>query len=230
MSSSVKVQIGPGEQITALAYPAPVRGRLPVCLILAHGAGANQTSRFMVEYATALAARGIGTLTFNFAYTEAGRRIPDRNDKLEACYRKAIQAFQEGLFKKHLGTGGLIIGGKSMGGRIASQVAAKDSGFAGLVFLGYPLHPPGRPEQLRASHLPSIRAPMLFVQGERDAFGVPEELTRALRGLKPPAELCIVKDADHSFKVPKRTGRTQTRVHEFILDAIEQWVRRTITK
>lgn len=141
-----------------------------------------------------------------------------------------ILAFQEGLFEKHVSKGGLIIGGKSMGGRIASQVAAKDSGFAGLVFLGYPLHPPGRPEQIRASHLPSIRAPMLFVQGERDAFRAPEELTPVLRGLKPLAEVCIVKGADHSFKVPKRVDRTQTQVHEFVLDAIEQWVRRTITK
>src|SRR5579863_6667608 len=194
MSSSVKVQIEPGEEITALAYPAPARSRLPVCLILAHGAGANQTSSFMVEFATALAARGIGTLTFNFAYTEMGRRIPDRNDKLEACYRQVIRSFQDGLFEKHLGKGGLIIGGKSMGGRIASQVAAKDSGFAGLVFLGYPLHHPGRPEQLRASHLPSILAPMLFVQGERDAFGKPEELTPIIRRLKASAEICAVKD------------------------------------
>jgi uncharacterized protein len=185
----------------------------------------------MVHFATALATRGIDTLTFNFLYTERGRHIPDRNDKLEICYRKVIQAFHDGSLHQFLGRGRLVIGGKSMGGRIASQVVAVNAeGISGLVFLGYPLHPPGQPERLRAPHLPSIRAPMLFVQGARDAFGTPKELQPVIHRLKPPIEFCVVEDADHSFKVPKRAGRSQADVHEFILNSIESWLRRSILK
>ncbi len=174
MPELFRVDITPSEQVTAIVYPAAPRDPAGISLILAHGAGANQTSGFMVHVAGALAARGIETITFNFAYTEAGRRLPDRNDRLEACWRRVIEACRSGA----IGGGGerrkLAIGGKSMGGRIASQVAAADpDGIAGLVFLGYPLHPPGRPDKLRSKHLPAIRAPMLFVQGSRDAFGTP---------------------------------------------------------
>jgi uncharacterized protein len=99
------------------------------------------------------------------------------------------------------------VGGKSMGGRIASQVAgANGDDIAGLVFLGYPLHPPGRPDILRTKHLPDIDAPMLFVQGSRDAFGTPDELTPIIRNLTAPAELCVVEGGDHSFKVPKKAA------------------------
>jgi len=231
MTKATKIEIASGEWVTALAYPPGKRNRLPVCMMLAHGAGANQTSGFMVEYATALAARGIGVVTFNFPYTEAGRRLPDRNPVLEACYRKLIQAFHGGLFGKALPADCLVIGGKSMGGRIASQVAAEDSKeIAGLVFLGYPLHPPGRPGQLRTSHLPMIRAPMLFVQGSRDAFGTPAELQPILRSLKPPADLCTIEGGDHSFKVPKRADRTPAEVREFAVGAIKRWLRETVLK
>ncbi len=228
VGTGTRIEITPSEQVTAIPYPAPARSRLPVSLILAHGAGANQASAFMVQFATALAARGIGTLTFNFLYSETGRRLPDRNDRLEACYRKVIQAFHEGAFDKSLGRGSLVIGGKSMGGRIASQVAAGGEEVAGLVFLGYPLHPPGRPEQRRDKHLPAIRAPMLFVQGARDAFGTQEELGPVLHRLQAAAELCVVADGDHSFKVPKRGGRSQAQVYGFALDAIERWLRERV--
>jgi predicted alpha/beta-hydrolase family hydrolase len=113
-----------------------------------------------------------------------------------------------------------------MGGRIASQVAAVDhDGIAGLVLLGYPLHPPGRPDQLRSRHLVDIRAPMLFVQGSRDAFGTPQELAPILKTLKAPAELCVVEGGDHSFKVAKKTGPPQDQVYDFVLDKVEQWLR-----
>jgi hypothetical protein len=129
---------------------------------------------------------------------------------------------------REVGHENLVIGGKSMGGRIASQVAAVDAaGLAGIVVLGYPLHPPGRPETLRAKHLPEIRLPMLFVQGEKDAFGTPEELTPILRGLN--AELSIVEGADHSFKVPKRAPRSQEQVDGFVLDEVEAWLRRSFS-
>lgn len=186
MPTAIKIPITDADKTTAIAYPAPKKNRLPVAIVLGHGAGANQTSTFMVQIATDLAERGIGCLTFNFLYTEKGRKLPDRNDALELCYRKVIEACHAGNFPA-LGEGKLLIGGKSMGGRIASQVAAKgDVDIAGLVFLGYPLHPPGNPTKLRDAHLPSIRQPMLFIQGARDAFGTPEELRPILKRLKTP--------------------------------------------
>jgi predicted alpha/beta-hydrolase family hydrolase len=231
MPTPTRIEIAPSGHVTAIAYPALSRDRLGVRLILAHGAGASQTSGFMVQFATALAGRGIDTLTFNFLYSENGKRIPDRTDKLEACYRRVIQAVDVGAFEKSLGRGALVVGGKSMGGRIASQIAAGAlHHVAGLVFLGYPLHPPGQPEKLRVKHLSAIQAPMLFVQGARDAFGTPDELGPILRGLKAPADLCIVEDGDHSFKVPKRAGPSQEQVYEFVLDQIGCWLRGKILR
>ena len=235
MPKATRIPITPSEHVTAIAYPplAPTDGQPR--LILAHGAGGSQASPFMVQFATALAARGIGTLTFNFLYSESGRRLPDKGDKLEDCYRAVIRAVRDGAFDKSLGGGGgpLIIGGKSMGGRIASQVAAGGAGseadaVAGLLFLGYPLHPPGRPEVPRTKHLPAIRAPMLFVQGSNDAFGTPEELRPVIRGLKAPAALSVIEGGDHSWKVPKSAGRSQAEVFDFALDAIESWLRNRV--
>jgi predicted alpha/beta-hydrolase family hydrolase len=222
----IRLDVSPSEHVTAVAYRAPRRGHADVTLILAHGAGANQTSSFIVRFATSLAARGIDTITFNFVYTEQRRRLPDRNDKLESCYRTVIEAVRSGKFHDDAGRRKLVIGGKSMGGRIASQVAASgQEGIAGLVFLGYPLHPPGRPDKLRSKHLPDIRAPMLFVQGSRDAFGTPEELRAILGGLGVAADISVVEDGDHSFKVPKRSAAPQDQVYEFVLDEIVRWLR-----
>jgi predicted alpha/beta-hydrolase family hydrolase len=230
MPTTMKVSITATDEVTAMVYPPARKGSLAVSIALAHGAGANQSSPFMVRMATDLAARGIGCLTFNFLYTERRRRIPDRNDALELCYRKVIEAFHDGKFRE-LGAGKLVIGGKSMGGRIASQVAAAgDADVAGLVFLGYPLHPPGQPEKLRDRHLPSIKAPMLFVQGARDAFGTPEELRPVLKRVKAPVELCAIEGADHSLKVPKKASRPQVEVDAFVLDTIETWVKRAVLK
>jgi uncharacterized protein len=221
----IRLDVSPSEHVTALAYRAAPRRRADVTLILAHGAGANQTSSFMVRFATSLAARGIDTVTFNFLYTEQRRRVPDRNDKLEHCYRTVIEAVRGGKFHGDAGGRKLVIGGKSMGGRIASQVAAADEeGIAGLVFLGYPLHPPGSPDKLRSKHLPDIRAPMLFVQGSRDAFGTSEELRAVLGELDVAADFCVVEDGDHSFKVPKRSAMSQDQVYEFVLDEIVRWL------
>jgi uncharacterized protein len=231
MPKPARIAITSAEHVTATTYPPASPTASQPRLILAHGAGGSQASPFMVQFATALADRGIGTLTFNFLYSESGRRLPDRGDKLEACYRAVIRAVRDGAFDKSLGGGGgpLIIGGKSMGGRIASQVAAGGPGSeadaaAGLLFLGYPLHPPGRPEVPRTKHLPAIRAPMLFVQGSNDAFGTPEELRPVIRGLKAPADLSVIEGGDHSWKVPKSAGRSQAEVFDFALDAIEDWL------
>jgi uncharacterized protein len=148
---------------------------------------------------------------------------------LELCWQRVIESFRGEVIPKKLGKRKLVVGGKSMGGRIASQVAAKiPDGIAGLVFLGYPLHPPGRPDQLRSKHLPQIRAPMLFVQGAKDAFGTPEELRPILRTLKAPAELSVVEGGDHSFKVAKSFGTPQDKVDAFVLDETERWLRHAL--
>ena len=144
-------------------------------LILAHGAGAPQRHPFMVAFAHGLSERGLDVLTFNFLYTEQRRKVPDRMPQLAACYRAAIDVARAEIASARER---LFIGGKSMGGRAATHVAAEDAALtlAGIVLLGYPLHPPGRPDQLRDAHLPNVGRPMLFVQGTRDTFGTPAEL------------------------------------------------------
>jgi predicted alpha/beta-hydrolase family hydrolase len=225
MPEIIAVEIAPDQKVTATVYPASKREQAGVTLILGHGAGAGQGSGFMVSFATALAARGIDTVTFNFPYMEQGRRLPDPKEKLEACYRAVIAA----VAHQKIGRGRLAIGGKSMGGRIASQVAAGGApDVAGLVLLGYPLHPPGNKDQLRAKHLSQIKAPMLFVQGSRDTFGTPAELRPILQTLEAPAELFEVAGGDHSFKVLKRAGVSQEDTYKAVLDRIDQWLRATI--
>jgi predicted alpha/beta-hydrolase family hydrolase len=224
MSEQLAIAIASGQKVSATVYPATKREQAGITLILGHGAGAGQTSGFMVSFATALSARGIETVTFNFPYMEQGRRLPDSKDKLEGCYRAVIET----IAHRMRGHGRLAIGGKSMGGRIASQVAAGDvPDVAGLVLLGYPLHPPGKADQLRVKHLPDIKAPMLFVQGARDTFGTPDELQPIIKKLKVPAELFEVAGGDHSFKVLKSAGVAQEDVYKAVLDRIDQWLRAT---
>jgi predicted alpha/beta-hydrolase family hydrolase len=189
-----------GATTTAISYPAE---QSRATLVLGHGAGAPQTHPWMVKMATALAGRGVEVVTFNFLYSEAKRRAPDRNDVLESTWRAAIDAVRA------RGASHLLIGGKSMGGRIATQVAAQGGlPLRGLVLLGYPLHPPGKPAQLRAAHLPQVTAPMLFVQGSRDSFGTPEELRPIVEGLGHGSRLFIVEGGDHSLSLPKSSGKT----------------------
>jgi len=226
-ADALSVAVVPGEAVTARLYRARAERRAGVALILAHGAGGGQASPFMVRCAADLASRGIDTVTFNFLYIERGRRLPDKSDRLEACYRAVIAAMR---IEAALDGSRLAIGGKSMGGRIASQVAAGgDVGdLAGLVFLGYPLHPPGKPERRRGAHLPRITAPMLFVQGERDAFGTPDELAPIIADLAPRAELYAVAGGDHSFKVRKSDGLSQAAADSAVQDKVERWLRRRV--
>jgi predicted alpha/beta-hydrolase family hydrolase len=222
MAEELRVDINEYQHVTALIYPAKPKSRAGITLILGHGAGAGQLSGFMVSFATELAARGIDAVTFNFSYTENGRHYPDPGDKLEACYLAVIETVRK---HKKLGRNKLAIGGKSMGGRIASQVAASGiEHLAGLVFLGYPLHPPGNVDKTRSKHLPDIKAPMLFVQGSKDSFGTPDELKPILKKLKTPAELYVVEGGDHSFKVPKSAGVAQEEIHKMVLDKVTSWL------
>ncbi len=223
MPEELRVDINEYQSVTANLYPASARDRAGAKLILGHGAGAGQMSAFMVKFATELASRGIDAVTFNFFYSEHGRGATDPNDKLEACYRAVIEAVRN---HKKLGRNRLAIGGKSMGGRIASQVAAAGVGdLAGLVFLGYPLHPPGKPEKLRSEHLSLIQSPMLFVQGSRDAFGTADELRPIVKKLSARATLHVVEGGDHSLKVPKTAGVTQEEVYKTVQDEIARWLK-----
>jgi len=188
-------------------------------LVVGHGAGAGQKSPFMVRTAEGLAARGIATATFDFPYITAGRHVPDRAPVLEQAWRDAIARAQQELSGLPL-----FIGGKSMGGRISSQVAAQEiEGVSGLIFLGYPLHPPGKPEQRRDAHLPAVRQPMLFVQGTRDAFGTADEI-RALLPRLQRATLHEVPGGDHSFKVSGRGAAKPDAVLAGILDVVGAWM------
>lgn len=218
------VDVGPGQRTTALIYAAHTKPRIPSTLVLAHGAGAPQRHPFMVSFARALSARGVDIMTFNFLYTEQRRKVPDRMPQLVTCYRAAIEAARSEIPSARER---LFIGGKSMGGRAATHVAAGDSalGLAGIVLLGYPLHPPGRPDQLRDAHLPDVKRPMLFVQGSRDTFGTPSELKPILASLDPLPTLHHVEGGDHSFKVSGRDSRSrQEAVYREIQDAIAEWI------
>jgi hypothetical protein len=227
VTEKISIRISDDETVTGLIYYAHARKRRRVTILLGHGAGADQTSDFMRRFAGGLALRGIDTVTFNFLYTQEGRRAPDRNDKLESCYRAAIDAVAG---HKKLRGNRLIIGGKSMGGRIASQVAAAGVSVSGLIFLGYPLHPPGKPREKRDAHLSLVRSPMLFLQGERDPFGRPEEIARVIKRLKLDAGIYRVEGGDHSFAVLKSSAISQEEVFRLAQDEIARWIESLIRK
>jgi uncharacterized protein len=223
-AEKLTIPINESDSVTGYLYAAAKKSRAGVTLILGHGAGANQLSGFMRLFANGLAERGIDVLTFNFLYMEQGRKVPDVNAKLEACYRAVIAA--AGKHKKLKGNR-LAVGGKSMGGRIGSQVAAgveNSDAISALVLLGYPLHPPGRPEKMRDAHLKDIHAPVLFVQGSRDAFGSADELKQAIKTSKLRATLYLVEGGDHSLKVPKSAGIPQSQIYENAMDKIRDWL------
>jgi predicted alpha/beta-hydrolase family hydrolase len=183
-------------------------------LVLAHGAGGGQQSSFVVRAARELAGRGITVATFDFPYMAAGRSVPDKAPVLEAHWRATVDDVRTLAEFKGLP---LFLGGKSMGGRIASQVAAAGlDDVAGLIFFGYPLHPPGRTDTRRDAHLPAIREPILFIQGSRDQFGTAAEIRELLPRL-PAAELFEVADGDHSFATRlKVTGRKPDAAAAFV--------------
>ena len=193
-------------------------------LVLAHGAGGGQQSSFMVRAGRELAARGIAVATFDFPYMAAGRSVPDKGPVLEEAWRSALDEVRT---RPEFAALPLFIGGKSMGGRIASQVAAAGvERVCGLIYFGYPLHPPGRPEQRRDAHLPSIREPMLFVQGSRDQFGTSDDIRLLLPRLAR-AELVEIADGDHSFKTRQKvTGRKPDAALVDAFDAAAAFVRR----
>lgn len=175
----------------------------------------------MVRVRRELEARGAHVITFDFPYVRARRKVPDKAPVLEAAWREQIDAVRSDAALARLP---LFIGGKSLGGRMASHVAAQGvPGLSGLVFLGYPLHPPGKPEQRRDGHLPSIKEPMLFVQGERDEFGSEAEIRELLPSLGC-ATLHVVPGGNHSLKV-RGGAATQDEVFVSVADTVADWMK-----
>jgi len=188
-------------------------------LVLAHGAGAGQKSAWMVKAARAVADRGISCATFDFPYITAGRKVPDKAPALEAHWRAVLDEARDAI-------GGLplFIGGKSMGGRIASHIAAEGiEGVGGLVFFGYPLQPPGQPAKRRDGHLPQIEQPMLFIQGSADTFGSEVEM-QALVPTLQRATLHVVAGGDHSLKVKGGAKAVEAAFDSAITTAAD-WIR-----
>jgi uncharacterized protein len=227
-AETLTVAVNDKEAVTALLYPADKKDRAGLTIILGHGAGANQSSGFMRTFAKGLASRGFDVMTFNFVYMEQGRSVPDQKHKLEGCFRAVIAA---ALKHKKLKSNRLVLGGKSMGGRIASQVMAGEAResiaaeVAGLVFLGYPLHPPGQSNKLRVEHLEHIKKPMLFVQGTRDALGSPDEINPYIKNLRPAAKIYSIEGGDHSFKAPKKFGKPPDQIFDDAMNEIDSWSR-----
>lgn len=193
-------------------------------VLLAHGAGADMHSANLAAFADALAVAKIPVLRFNFPYVTAGRKSPDRAAVLDAAVR---EAHAELMRRTKLPADRLVLGGRSMGGRYASMLAADPAiGALGLLLLGYPLHPPGKPDQPRVEHFPQLRMPVLFVSGTRDAFGTPAELRAAARAITGPVTWHWIESADHSFRPSKRaTGRTIADVLPEAATAAVDWVR-----
>ena len=212
------VTVDPATQVSA-RWLAPPAARL--CYVMAHGAGSGMDHPFMRAAAGELAARGVATLRYQFPYRERGSRRPDPPPLCHATVRAAVAAAQ-----RRAPTAALFAGGRSFGGRMSSQAQALAPlpAVRGLVFLGFPLHPAGRPGSERAAHLERIERPMLFVQGSHDALAQPALLERVLQGLHGRATVHWVDAADHSFHVPARTGRTDAEVRHALLADVAEWM------
>src|SRR5438874_1432823 len=195
------------------------------CYVMAHGAGAGMAHPFMQSMADALAGHGIATLRYQFPYMEQGSKRPDAPKLAQATVRAAVAEASRLVPELPL-----FAGGKSFGGRMTSQAQAASPlpGIRGLVFLGFPLHPPGQPSDERAKHLFDVQIPMLFLQGTRDEFANLQLLEPLCERLGARATLRLFQDADHSFHVPARTGRKDSEVRDELLDALADWIGKVI--
>jgi uncharacterized protein len=202
-----------GEDTVTAAYARP--GSPAATVVVAHGAGAGMDHPFLTGFTGALNDAGTATWRFNFPYAEAGKKFPDRAPKAIATWRAVMAAARERA------GGPVWAAGKSFGGRMASMAVAQGMGTAGLVFLGYPLHPPARPEKLRDEHLYGLDLPMLFVQGTRDTFALPGELEPVAERIGGNAVVYRVADADHAFKVPRDKRSQQQTGAELAAPVLE---------
>jgi len=219
--TGTKFSVGSPGEVSGLAVAPAGAG---FCVVLAHGAGAGMTHPFMAAFAAGLAERGVASLRFQFPYMEKGGRRPDPPAIAEATVRAAVAEaarLMPGL--------PIFAGGKSFGGRMTSQAAARAPlpGVRGIVFLGFPLHAAGKPSDSRGEHLARVGVPMLFLQGSRDKLAEPALLEPICAGLKT-ATLYMIDDADHSFHVPKRSGRSDDDVRAELIDVLAAWAERVM--
>ena len=222
MPQSVDIAGDDGIRVSGLLQ-APPQAR--ACYVLAHGAGAGMSHPFMAAVAAELAARGIASLRYQFPYMERRAKRPDPPPLAQMTVRAAVAAAARALPDL-----ALIAGGKSFGGRMTSQAQAKAPlpGVRGLAFLGFPLHPANRPSHDRAAHLFDVHIPMLFLQGTRDALAALDQIEPVCEKLGGRATLTLFENADHSFHVPARSGRTDAQIRGEMLDALASWIDRVI--
>src|SRR6266581_7085850 len=216
-TQQVLINVGEEQRVSSLLQ-APREAR--ACYVMAHGAGAGMAHPFMAAIANGLAERGIATLRYQFPYMEQGSKRPDAPKLAHATVRSAV--LEASSLVPELA---LFAGGKSFGGRMTSQAQAASPlpGVRGLVFLGFPLHPAGRPSDERGKHLFAVEVPMLFLQGSRDKLAELGLLSRLIERLGERASLRLIQDADHSFRVPACAGRTDADVKRDMMDALAAW-------
>lgn len=217
----LKIALPDGGAVSAL-LDGPEKPK--ACYVFAHGAGAGMEHEFMAAMASGLAARDIATLRFQFPFMEQGSKRPDKPAVAHAAVRAAVAEAN-----KRLPGVPLFAGGKSFGGRMTSQAQAIEPlpGVRGLIFVGFPLHPPGKPGTERADHLAEVKLPTLFLQGTRDELADLELIRQTTAALKKRATLHVVEAADHAFHVLVRSGRTNTEVREELLATMSDWMKET---
>ena len=213
---SISVPVSESQSVTALRQ-VPAARTSEWLFIYAPGAGSNVNDAFGAHLSRGLVDQGIGIVRFQFPYMEAGRRRPDKPALLEETWRRVIEEVREK-------DGRLVVGGRSMGGRIVSQVVVEGEKVDALALFAYPLRPPSNPERVRDAHFPGIAVPTLFCSGTRDAFGTPEELREAA-GKVPGSRLHLLGGADHGFSVSKSSGLTRREVWDEASRAFLEWLR-----
>ena len=218
-----RVPVGSDETSAIYEPPSASDENEGIVLICAHGAGGNMNDRSVAQTASTFRARGVGVVRFNFLYKERKSGRPDPMPKLKDCYTAVVAKVREEVSPRKL-----VIGGRSMGGRAASMLAADGFDCDGLLLLAYPLHPPGQPEKLRDAHLPDIKVPVVCFNGTRDPFCTPALMEEVLKRVKTDWEMHWVEGADHSFHVLKSSGRTDAEVQDQIGDKGREWMRRVL--
>lgn len=194
-----------------------VQGTRRLGVLLAHGAGTDQDHPSLIALRDGIASGGHPVMTFNYPYTERGARRPDPQARLLACHAAVLEWFREHVCREVVGAG------RSMGGRMSTYLAADGAPFVGLILLAYPLHPAGKPDRLRADHLPDVPVPMLFVTGTRDPLSRMDLFDQWVRPL-PRADVLLVEDGDHSFRVRKSSGRTTEEALDAIIESTLKWL------
>ncbi len=216
--TSIRLPVTENREIEVF-YPLEMESKRPV-ILLAHGAGADVSSEFFTLLDEGLSRYPVTRVYFNFPYRVANKKVPDRLPVLQESWRRAMN-----WVVQEIKPAALFAGGKSMGGRVVSTVASEFPFLKGLIFLGYPLHPPGKPDTLRDAHLYALHIPMLFIQGTRDSLAQFELIQQVTRKIGDWATMVTVEGGDHSFKIPRKTGKTYPEVLYWVAEQIVHWMR-----